>query len=61
MNTVLVDEIAGYLAMREAPPGTNMMAVNFNVNLRKSVKTPGIVVGRAWRERREEGRKWWVK
>jgi acyl-coenzyme A thioesterase THEM4 len=61
VNTILVDEIAGSLAMKEAPPGTSMMAVNFNVNLRKSVKTPGLILGRAWRERKEEGRKWWVK
>lgn len=61
INTVLVDEIAGALALKEAPDGCMLMAVNFNVNLRKSVRTPGLAVGRAWRERGEEGRKWWVR
>lgn len=57
INTVLVDEVGGVLAMKEAPAGTSMMAVNFNVNLRRSVKveaTPTVVLGRAWLERAPE-------
>lgn len=61
INTVLVDEIGGDLAFREVPEAHSLMAVNFNVNLRKSVKTPGIVLGRAWVERPPEGRKVWIK
>lgn len=58
---MLVDEIGGSLAFREVPDAHSLMAVNFNVNLRKSVRTPGLVLGRAWVERRPEGRKVWIK
>lgn len=61
INTVLVDEIGGGLAFREIPNAQSLMAVNFNVNLRKSVKTPGLILGRAWVERPSEGRKVWIK
>ena len=59
MNAMLVGEIGAHLAMQEFPG--DIMAANMNVNLRKSVKIPGIVVGRAWMERPPEGRKVWVK
>ena len=59
INTTIVDEVAGDLATREHQEP--MMAVNFNVNLRKAVRTPGIVLVRAWIERPAEGRKIWVK
>ena len=54
INATLVDEIGGALAMKEAPPGTSMMAVNFNVNLRKSVRAPSVIMGRAWIEKKPE-------
>ena len=59
INTTIVDEIGGELAGRTVKD--HLMAVNFNVNLRKSVKTPGIIIVRAWMERPPEGRKVWVK
>ena len=59
VNTTIIDEVGGGLAMRESPE--SLMAVNFNVNLRKAVKTPGIVLVEAWFERPPEGRKMWVK
>ena len=59
VNTTIVDEVGGGLASRENP--YSLMAVNFNVNLRKAVRTPGVVIARAWMERPREGRKIWVK
>lgn len=59
INTTIVDEVAGGLAVREA--SHNLMAVNFNINLRKSVKAPGLILGRAWIDRPPQGRKVWVK
>ena len=59
MCTTIFDEVAGGLAGRESQK--LLMAVNFNVNLRKSVKAPGILLVRAWIERPQEGRKIWVK
>lgn len=59
INTVLVDEIGGALANQLIPEP--LMAVNLNVNLRKPVRTPGLILGRAWIDRRPEGRKVWVK
>lgn len=64
INTVLVDEVGGVLAMQEAPKGTAMMAVNFNVNLRRSVRiregererSGTVVLGRAWFEKVPEVR-----
>ena len=58
INTTIIDEVGGALAAREVP--VDMMAVNFNVNLRKSVKTPGIILVRAWMEKPPQGRKIWV-
>ncbi|KAK3722461.1 hypothetical protein LTR37_002453 [Vermiconidia calcicola] len=60
INTTIIDEVSGGLAMRESVPHS-LMAVNFTVKLRKSVKTPGIVLVRAWLDRKPEGRKVWVK
>ena len=59
INTTLIDEVGGDLASREIHD--DLMAVNFNVNLRKAVRTPGVVLVRAWMERQPEGRKIWVK
>ena len=59
INTTIIDEVGGGLAVRES--SNNLMAVNFNVNLRKAVRAPGIVLARAWIDRRPEGRKFWVK
>ena len=59
INTTIVDEVAGRLAVMEASPP--LMAVNFNVNLRKSVQAPGLILVKAWIERPAEGRKVWVK
>lgn len=59
INTTIIDEIGGELAGREVKD--YLMAVNFNVNLRKAVRTPGIILCRAWMERKPEGRKVWVK
>jgi acyl-coenzyme A thioesterase PaaI-like protein len=59
INTTIVDEVAGRLAVMEA--SQSLMAVNLNVNLRKSVKAPGIALVKAWIERPPEGRKVWVK
>lgn len=64
INTVLVDEVGGVLAMQEASKGTAMMAVNFNVNLKRSVRIKEqegqgrgtVVLGRAWFERVPEVR-----
>lgn len=61
INTVLVDTIGGDLAFREIPEAQSLMAVNFNVSLRKSVRTPGIILGQARIERPPEHRKVWVK
>ena len=58
INTTIIDEIGGAfagLAVEEYT--TSLMAVNFNVNLRKAVRAPGIVLVRAWIERPPEGRK----
>ncbi|KAK5170489.1 uncharacterized protein LTR77_005077 [Saxophila tyrrhenica] len=59
--STLVDEVGGALAMREAAFGTNMMAVNFNINLKKPTRTPSVILGRAWREKKGEGRKHWIR
>jgi acyl-coenzyme A thioesterase PaaI-like protein len=59
INTTIVDEVAGRLAVMEA--SQSLMAVNLNVNLRKSVKAPGLVLVKAWIDRPPEGRKVWVK
>ena len=59
INTTIVDEVAGRLAVTVSSQA--LMAVNLNVNLRKSVKAPGLVLVRAWIERPPEGRKVWVK
>ena len=58
INTTIIDEV-GALALPEIV--SNFMAVNFNVNLRKAVKTPGIILVRAWMDRPPEGRKTWVR
>ena len=59
INTTIVDQVGGHLAMKENTEP--LMAVNMNVNLRKAVRTPGVVLCRAWIERRPEGRKVWIK
>ena len=59
INTTIVDEVAGRLAVTESSQA--LMAVNLNVNLRKSVRAPGLILVRAWIERPPEGRKVWVK
>ena len=57
--TTIFDEVAGGLAVRESED--NLMAANFNVNLRKPVQAPGLILVKAWIERPPEGRKTWVK
>ena len=59
INATIIGEVGGALAMRET--STDVMALNFNVNLRKAVRAPGLVLARAWFERPAEGRKVWVK
>ena len=61
IDTMLIDELGGDCAFREVPNAETLMAVNFNVNLRRCVRAPGLVLGRAWIERRPEGRKVFVK
>lgn len=61
INTTLLGEVGGALAGRQTSSSERITAVNFNVNLRKSVRAPGIVLVRAWMERPPEGRKIWVK
>lgn len=60
INTTIIDEIGGRLAAMENQ-SESLMAVNFNVNLRKAVRTPGVVLVKAWFERPAEGRKIWAK
>ena len=59
INATIIGEVGGALAMRET--STDVMALNFNINLRKAVRAPGLVLVRAWFERPVEGRKIRVK
>lgn len=59
-NMVLIAEIGAGLAGAGLPDET-LMAANFNVSLRRRVRGPGLILGRAWFEKPPQGRKIWVK
>lgn len=58
---VLVDEVGGGIVSHELTHPDTIHSANFNINMRKSVRAPGILLGRAWIERAPERRKVWVK
>ena len=61
MVMVLVDEVGGGIVSHELTHPDTIHSANFNINMRKSVRAPGILLGRAWIERAPERRKVWVK
>jgi acyl-coenzyme A thioesterase THEM4 len=56
--SVVLDDVIGTAADIERPEDKSTMTAYLKVDYRKPVKTPGVLLARAWLEKRE-GRKMW--
>ena len=57
---VVLDEVIGTVAENERPKNMSTMTAYLNVDYKAPVRTPSIILVRAWLEKRE-GRKLWAK
>jgi acyl-coenzyme A thioesterase THEM4 len=56
--SVILDEVIGTAADYERPEGKSTMTAYLKVDYRRPVRTPGVLLARAWLEKME-GRKMW--
>ena len=62
MSATILDEVAGIIGYMHKAAGKLIVTAYMNVNYRKSMPTPGLVLARAWLDgERSHGRKIYVK
>ena len=57
---MVLDEVIGTVAENERPKNMSTMTAYLNVDYKAPVRTPSVILVRAWLEKRE-GRKLWAK